>query len=366
MASSVISMHDAKKKLVELGKELVKQIENKKNPCLDIPIRSLSNVRFNSKKKVLELGTSRSKRYFFNVGHVKKFVQTTSVAATTKELLDVGKHLSLREVFYRIKRTIPGTKINVVDEQEESNQAVEDLEVITKLPREQLHINADRRGSVAGKVIIEDRGDIIDWSKLGSGGWSIPSNVEEIKFKRVSAKYVIFVEKSAEFERMLEDKVWEKMNCIIMCSQGQATRGVRRLLQRLSVEHNLPILVMCDFDSWGFYIYSVIKYGSISLAHMSDKLAVPKAKYLGLTADDIEKYDLKRHLIRFKDIDLKRLKQISEYEWFKDNKKWQKQFEMMKKKIKGKIELAALTSRGISFLSDVYLPEKIKNKDWIE
>ena len=47
--------------------------------------------------------------------------------------------------------------------------------------REEFHLNADVRGRVVGNVVIEDRGDTVNWSKLGSGGWSIPSNVEDIK-----------------------------------------------------------------------------------------------------------------------------------------------------------------------------------------
>ena len=356
---------NSKKKLVELGKKVLKDIENGKNPSIDVPIRTLSNISFDPKKKMITMGRSLSKRYFFNVGHIKKFIQTFDVAATAKELLDVNKHLSLREVFYRIKRTIPGTNINIVDEQEESNKAVEDLELITGCSREMLHINANKNGSAAGNIVIKDKGDLIDWSRLGSGGWSIPSNVEDIEFKKVNADFVIYMEKAAEWERLHEDKVWKKLNCIIVSSQGQATRGIRRLLQRLNKEYKLPIYVLVDGDPWGIYIYSVLKYGSISLAHISESLAVTGARYLGLSADDVEKYDLKRHLIKFKDVDIKRLAQIREYPWFKDDKRWQRQFQMWKK-LGGKVELAALSSRGISFISDEYLPEKIKNKDWLE
>ena len=64
--------------------------------------------------------------------------------------------------------------------QTESNKAVEDLELITSVLREQLHINANKLGAAAGRVVIKDKGDLIDWSKLGSGGWSIPSNVIQI------------------------------------------------------------------------------------------------------------------------------------------------------------------------------------------
>ncbi len=173
------------------------------------------------------------------------------------------------------------------------------------------------------------------------------------------------MEKAAVWERLHEDKFWDKQNCIIMSSQGQTTRGIRRLLQRLSSEHNLPIYVLADFDPWGFYIYSVLKFGSISLAHISEEQAIPSAKFLGITADDIEQYGLKRNLIAFKDVDFSRLKQMSEYEWFQNSKQWQRQFKMMKD-LKAKAEIQALSGRGISFISEKYLPEKIKKQDFID
>ncbi|MEM5878957.1 MAG: DNA topoisomerase IV subunit A [Candidatus Aenigmatarchaeota archaeon] len=356
---------EVKKNLEEIGKKILEDVKAERNPSLDVPIRALSNVKFDEKTKMLVLGNAVAKRYFFNIAHVRKFVQTIEAAALSKELIEINKHLSLREAFYRMKRTLPNSNINLVDEQTESNEAIEDLELIANASREQLHINANKMGSVAGKVVIEDKGDLVDWSKLGSGGWSIPSNVEDIVFKKVNANFVIYMEKAAEWERLHEDKVWEKLKCVIVSSQGQATRGVRRLLQRLHLEHNLPIYVLTDFDPWGFYIYSVLKFGSISLAHISERLAIPEAKFLGLTADDIENYDLKKHLIKFKEVDFKRLEQIKNYEWFKNSKEWQRQFKMMKD-MKAKAELAALSSKGITFISDKYLPEKIKNKDFLD
>lgn len=356
---------EVKKNLKQIGEKVLKDIESGSNPSLDVPIRTLSNIKFDEQAKMLTMGDAIAKRYFFNIAHVRKFVQTIEAAALAKELIDVNKHLSLREAFYRMKRTLPNSNINLVDEQIESNAAIEDLELISSSSREQLHINANKMGSVAGKIVVEDKGDTIDWSKLGSGGWSIPSNVEDIIFKKVNAKFIIYMEKAAEWERLHEDKVWDKLNCIIIGSQGQATRGIRRLLQRLSTEHNLPIYVLTDFDPWGFYIYSVLKFGSISLAHISEELAIPGAKFLGLTADDIIKYDLKKHLIKFKEVDTKRLEQITKYEWFKNSKGWQRQFRMMKE-MKAKAELAALSSKGITFISEKYLPEKIKNKDFVD
>ena len=328
--SPKISSSDVKQELINLGKSIIKDINKGENPKIELSVRGLSNVIYNTKSKTLSLGEKTAQRFFFNVAHAKKFLQTIEVASICKNLLEVQKHASLRDVFYMAKRTIPNTKINVVDDQKESDKAIEDLEIITEFSREQLHVNANKMGSVAGKVVIEDSGDIIDWSKLGSGGWSIPSNVENIKFKKVDAKYIMYMEKAAVWERLHEDRFWEKQNCLIMSSQGQTTRGIRRLLQRLSIEHHLPIYVLADCDPWGWYIYSVIKYGSISLAHMAEEMAIPSVRFLGVTCDDIVNYDLKRHFIKLTDQDIARLKQMQQYEWFEKNKLWQRQFKMMK------------------------------------
>lgn len=353
-----------KEKLNQLGKNLVNQARKGENPNMDIPIRALSNVSYDQKKRMIMMGDKSSKRYLFNVAHIKKFLQTTEIAANVQKLIEAGKHVSLRQAFYMMRRTIPGTQIDVVEEQEESNKAVEDLELITGFSREELHINANKNGSAAGKIIIKDKGDLIDWSKLGSGGWAIPSNTEGIEFKKVNAKFVIYMEKAAIWERLHEDKVWEKLNCIIISSQGQATRGIRRLLRRLNEEYKLPIYILVDNDPWGYYIYSVLKYGSISLANISEKLAIPSARLIGLTCNDVNKYNLKKYLIKFQKVDENRISQLRNYEWFQ-SKPWQKELKEMKDQ-KGKVELDALVAKGVTFISDVYLPEKLKKKEFLD
>ncbi|MDO8556336.1 MAG: DNA topoisomerase IV subunit A [Nanoarchaeota archaeon] len=357
---------DSKKVLEELGKKIVTDVGKGKNPTISIPVRALSNIVYDKKSKTLKLGDKVGARSFFNVAHAKKFLQTIEVASILKkELLESGKHEHLRGVFYMTKRTIPGTKVNIVDEQTESDTIIEDLEVITGLSREQLHVSANKMGSMVGNIILEDSGDTIDCAKLGKGGYSVPSITDELLFKKVAAKYVLYMEKAAIFERLNEDKFWQKNNCVLVTSQGQTTRGIRRLLQRLSEEQNLPIYVLCDGDIYGAYIYSVVKYGSIALAHASERLTIPNVKYVGITMDDVIKYDLKKHLIKLTDQDFARIKQVSEYDWFKDNKDWQRQFKMMKD-FDGKVEIQALSARGISFISEKYLPEKIKNQEFLE
>jgi len=343
--------------LKELGNNILQQINKGKNPNIVVPIRALSNVIYNEKTKTLELGKKTAERYFFNVAHAKKFLQTVEIASILKkELLDTDKHEHLRGVFYIAKRTIPGTDVNLVDDQVESDKIIEDLEVITGLSREELHVSANKMGSMVGKVTLKDSGDTIDCSRLGKGGYSIPSITDELTFKKVNAKYVLYMEKAAIFERLNEDKFWLKNNCILVTSQGQTTRGIRRLLQRLADEEKLPIYVLCDADIYGAYIYSVVKYGSIALAHAAERLTIPSVRYIGITMDDVIKLD---------DKDLARIKQVSQYDWFKNNKDWQRQFKLMKE-LNGKVEIQALATKGISFISEKYLPEKIKNKEFLD
>jgi len=352
-----------KKKLNELGSRLIEQINEGRNPYLEIPIRSLSNVIWDEKNGLLRLGEKKSKRYFFNVGMAKKFMQTLLVASFCNDILGENIHASIRDMYYNLKHTLINSNENTFEEQTESNPIIVDLETSLNVLREQLHLTADRKGVVVGNVKIRDRGDLIDWSKLGSGGWSIPSSVEEIKFEKVDADFVLVIEKNAGYERLHEDKFWKKHRCILIGTGGQAARGTRRLIKRLNEEFKLPVYVLTDSDSYGWYIYSVIKSGSMALAHASEHLGTPSARFVGLTISDIKDYGLENSVIKATDRDIKRAKELLSYPWF-NHKEWKKEIKLMiKKKIKAEIE--ALSSRGLKFLSEVYLPEKLKKKEFL-
>ena len=95
-------------------------------------------------------------------------------------------------------------------------------------------------------------------------------------------------------------------------------------------ELKLPIYCLLDNDPWGYYIYSVLKQGSINLAYESKRMAIPDAKFLGLRSIDFERCQLSKSVqISLNDSDNKRAKQIADYPWFKGKKPWQKEIELM-------------------------------------
>lgn len=353
-------------KIEKLGRDTIRSVSRENNPAIEIPIRALSNVSFNEDRRLIELGDRKQSREFFNVGMAKKFMQTFLVAGACKELLESGKTTSIRDLFYMTKHTIKGSKENTFDDQVESDPIIEDLEVALDALREELHLFAAKRGSMVGPMVIVDAGDEIDLSRMGSGGWSIPSITEDyvIQFKKSEAKYILLVEKEAVWHRLNEDKFWRKHKCLLVTGNGQATRGVRRLLQRMATELKLPLYVLVDNDPWGLYIYSVVKQGSISLAYESMRMAVPNARFLGLRSRDFKKFrlsdDVKIDLVKE---DITRAKQMLGYPWFAA-KHWQEEINDLLK-AGFKMEIEALSNKDISFVTDVYVPEKIENGDWL-
>jgi DNA topoisomerase-6 subunit A len=353
--------------LVNMGNGLSKEILSGRNPSIAIPLRNLSNVRFDEERSIIQLGDQKQNRHFFNVAMAKKFMQTLMVAAKCKEHIEQGKTTSLRDMYYMVLKTFPQSTEKTVDEQSETDEVAEDLEVALDLLREELHLFADKRGTLVGEIELEDNGDPIDGRRAGSGGWSVPSIVEPsvIKFKRCTAKFILLVEKAAVWQRLHEDKFWQKHKCILVTGQGQSSRGVRRLLYRLVNELKLPLYVATDNDPWGYYIYSVIKQGSINLAYESMRMAIPSARFIGFSSRDPEKFDLPKGVeIKLNQNDVNRAKQLLEYRWFK-KKEWQEEIKYMLK-TGNKYELQALSTKDISFITDDYLPRKLKQRDWLD
>jgi DNA topoisomerase VI subunit A len=354
-------------KIEKLADSVLRAVKDGKNPFVEIPIRSLANVQFNPRKRLIELKDQKQKRYFFNVSMAKKFMQTFLVSEACKELIDAGKTTSIRDLYYMTKHGLGDTKQNTFEEQEESDPIIEDLEVAIDSLREELHLFASGRGSMVGPMTVRDSGDSIDLRRMGSGGWSVPSIVEEhvVQFVKTEAKYILLIEKDAVWKRFNEDKFWQREKCMIVTGLGQPPRGVRRIVQRMHSELKLPVYVLVDNDPWGFYIYSVLKQGSINLAYESMRMAVPGARFIGLSSFDKTKYKLPSNVsIPMNDQDQSRAKQMLAYPWFKDAK-WQREISEMVRSGE-KYELEALSRRGISFITEEYLPRKLQERDWLE
>jgi DNA topoisomerase-6 subunit A len=357
-----------RKLIVALADEVAAAAERRRDPWLDIPTRSLSNVRFNKARKIIEMGGQRNRRQLFNLSQAKSYMQTLLVATGCKQLIEQQKTTSIRGLYYLLKHTIEGTREETFATQDECDPIIEDLEVTLESLREELHVYASNRGGMVGPITLIDSGDEIDCSRMGSGGYSIPSIVEAdiIKFKSCDAKFILHVEKDTVWRRFNEDKFWRKHSCLLTHGGGQPPRGVRRMLYRLHHELKLPVYCLLDNDPWGYYIYSVLKQGSINLAYESKRMAIPEARFLGLRSRDYELCKLSPSVqIALADTDIKRAKQIAAYPWFAAKKAWQKEIATMLSN-GFKLEVEALISKDISYVTDTYTPQRLAEGDWLD
>ena len=339
-----------------------------KEPHVEIPIRSVSNMKYNAKKRILEMGTNTQRRELFNVGQARKFMQMLLVGKGCKDLIKAEKTLSLRGMYYMSLHTIEGTSEKTFNEQSESDGILEDLEVTIDGLREELHVFAKKRGTMVGNITVVDNGDEINCRRMGTGGYAIPSICEPsvIQFKECTADFILHVEKDTVWSRFNEDRFWETHNCILTEGSGQPPRGVRRMLHRMHKELGIPVYCLLDCDPWGHYIYSVIKQGSINLAFESQRMAIPDAKFIGIRSQDYDRCKLSNDVkIALNDRDITRAKQIMDYPWFADKKHWKKEIKTML--ANGfKMEVESLITKDISYVSEVYVPERLAQGDFLD
>ncbi|MBT6774068.1 DNA topoisomerase IV subunit A [Candidatus Woesearchaeota archaeon] len=337
-------------------------IKKIKQPELEMPIRALSNVEYNEKEgyfKILDKVKSRT----LTASTIKTFAQTLRMMGLSKDLIQAEDIATKREAYYVSKNWGEAR----FKEQPESDTVMDDVEAMMRVNREQIgFIPEEKGGDVAGKLIVIDKDQDtgkelkIDCTKFGSGAYSVPSSVEELKFE-TKASFILAIETAGMFQRLVKHNYWKKANCILVSMGGVPTRACRRFIRKLADDKKLPVYVFTDGDPYGFgSIYRTLKVGSGNAAHINEFFCVPQAQFIGITPQDIEDYKLPSHPL--KDVDIKKIKDLIKNDPFiKHHKPWQKALQQMAK-MKVRAEQQALAKHGLNFVISDYLPKKLKDK----
>jgi DNA topoisomerase-6 subunit A len=94
-------------------------------------------------------------------------------------------------------------------------------------------------------------------------------------------------------------------------------------------------------------------------------MAIPKAKFIGLSSADPEAYGLPRNVgIKLNDKDVARARELLGYTWFQKTE-WQEEIKRMLSSGL-KFELDALANKDFQYLTKKYLPRKLKEEDWLD
>ncbi len=334
-----------------------------KMPSLRFPQRSLGNVLYSEKVGFFELGGREVERTL-TVNTVKTFAQTLKMMALSKELIEKDDIATKREAYYVSKNWDDAR----FDDQPESDTVMEDVEAFFRVNREQLgFIPEEKGGEVAGRLKVLDRDSgtgrqlKIDCTRFGSGAYSIPISVEHLGFD-TDARFILAIETAGMFQRLVKHNYWKKARCILVSMGGVPTRACRRFIRRLSDEKKLPVYVFVDCDPYGIAnIYRTLKVGSGNAAHVNEYFCVPQARFLGITPEDIESYDLPTHPL--KDVDVKRAEDALKNDpFFRHHKPWQKALRKLVK-MGVRAEQQALAKHGLNYVMESYLPRKLRKKE---
>ena len=349
------------KKIVETAENVHSKILKSKSPTLSSPVRSLSNVKYQARVGYFEM-LGKSKQRTLTVGTVKTFAQSLKMMALAKELIDTDDMATKREAYYISKNWGKAG----FSEQSESDTIMDDVEAMFGVNREQLKfIPEEKGGDIAGKLIVIDtdakgRKVRIDCTKFGSGAYSVPTDVENLKFQS-KAKFVLAIETAGMFQRLVKYDYWKTANCILVSMGGVPTRACRRFIRRLTDHLKIPVYAFVDGDPYGYFnIYRTLKAGSGNAAHLNKFFCVPSVRFLGVTPQDIITYKLPTHPL--KEVDIKRAKDALRNDPFvKHHKPWQQAINQMLK-MGVRVEQQAFAKHGLGFVVNKYLPAKLKNR----
>ena len=322
-----------------------------------MPSRTSSNMMYVPELDRLVLKDKTLKRVFADASSARKTAITTRVLQIIMELCARGIHVTKRDLFY--------TDVKLFKQQTESDDVLDDAACMIGCTRSSLNVVASEKGIVVGKLIFEDDGDTIDCTKMGVGGKAIPPSIDRVTNIRGDAEFILLIEKDAAFMRLAEDRFYNNYPCVIISGKGQPDVATRLFLNKVRTSLNIPILGLFDADPYGLKILSVYMKGSKNMSYDAINLTTPDIKWLGVRPSDLERYNIPQQCrLEMSEHDVKTGKELLQEDFVKANPEWHKELEMMVKS-KVKAEIQALSSFGFQYLTNVFLPRKLKEADWI-
>ncbi|HEU5172455.1 MAG TPA: hypothetical protein VFT83_02915 [Nitrososphaeraceae archaeon] len=351
------------KKIQNLMREISNDILiNNKMPSLEISKLGYDNTFWSDKKKMLTIG---EKKVLISPNSTKKiptFSQYLVMANAIRNLIDEEMESTIRGMYYATLSTVGDekNKEKFWRNQEDSDDAIKAVELITGIPREEFSVTSKPKGMISGPITLSVGGDIIDCN-LGSRATSqlIPTNISDVEIVDVKADFVMVVEKDTVLNNIRKSGFIQKYNSILMTGSGEPDRATRMMVKTLNEKWKKPVVIFADADPWGLGIALRYKIGSESLSYDSQRLVAPNAKVLGMMFSDIYDYNIPE-VARLASTteDINRANDMKKKPWLQE-KQWQKELNLFLRK-REKCELDAFFKHGFKYLAEQYLPRKLR------
>ena len=351
------------KKIKLVMKDISKNITVERMPVLDVPKIGYDNTIWSEEKRMLTIGGKKVQVSPDSIKKIPTFSQYLVMANAVRKLLDEEMESTIRGMYYATLSTVGDDKIKQKfwNSQENSDDAIKAVELLTGVPREEFSVTSKPKGMISGPITLRVGGDVIDCS-LGSRATSqlIPTNIRDLEIIDVKADFIMVVEKDTVLNNIRKSGFIQKYNAILLTGSGEPDRATRMMVKTLNEVWKKPVVIFTDADPWGLGIALRYKIGSESLSYDSDRLVTPDAKVLGMMFSDIYEYNIPEVArLPATEEDISRATDMKKKPWLND-KKWQKELSLFLQR-KEKCELDAFFKHGFRYLAETYIPEKLRH-----
>jgi DNA topoisomerase VI subunit A len=352
------------KKIKLVMKDISKNILIQRMPILDVPKVGYDNTVWSEEKRMLTIGNKKVQVSPDSIKKIPTFSQYLVMANAVRKLLDEEMESTIRGMYYATLSTVGDDKIKQKfwNSQENSDDAIKAVELLTGVPREEFSVTSKPKGMISGPITLRVGGDIIDCN-LGSRATSqlIPTNIRDVEIVDVNANFVMVVEKDTVLNNIRKSGFIQKYNAILLTGSGEPDRATRMMVKTLNEVWKKPVVIFADADPWGLGIALRYKIGSESLSYDSDRLVTPNSKVLGMMFSDIYDYNIPEVArLPASEEDLSRANDMKRKPWLND-KRWQKEWSLFLQR-KEKCELDAFFKHGFRYLAETYIPEKLRQE----
>ncbi|KAL0719555.1 hypothetical protein Bca4012_068879 [Brassica carinata] len=289
------------------------------------------------------------------------------VLLIVQQLLQENRHGSKRDIYYMHPSAFKAQ--SVVD------RAIADICILFGCSRYNLNVVSVGNGLVMGWLKFKEAGRKFDCLNSLSTAFPVPVLVEEVEevlrtdnLMSSSCLQMLLVWLITYWwwkkkQRLANDMFCKTNRCIVVTGRGYPDVSTRRFLRLLMEKLQLPVHCLVDCDPYGFEILATYRFGSMQMAYDIESLRAPEMKWLGAFPSDSEIYGVPQQcLLPLTEEDKKRTEAMLLRCYLKrEMPQWRLELETMLKR-GVKFEIEALSVHSLSFLSEVYIPSKIRSE----
>ncbi|KAL3643073.1 hypothetical protein CASFOL_013888 [Castilleja foliolosa] len=289
------------------------------------------------------------------------------VLLIVQQLLQENKHGSKRDIYYMHPSVFKVQFLfNYKAEQSVVDRAINDICILLQCSRHNLNVVSVGNGLVMGWLRFSECGRIFDCINSPNVAHHIPVQVEDVADIISVSEYILVVEKESVFQRLANDQFCKQNRCTVVTGRGYPDVPTRRFLHLLIEKLRLPVYCLVDCDPYGIDILATYRFGSMQMSYDSKSLRLPEMHWLGAFPSDCQKYQLPQQcLLPLTAEDKNKAEGILRRCYMeREVPYWRSELQLMLD-VGVKFEIEALSAQSITFLSENYLPSKIRGGEYI-